>query len=202
MASGLTEAGNLIIEDGTIVAGANSFATIAVADAYALLRQHGPFIAWDGADESNKVAALITATDYLCRRWLWGGSLTNTTVPQDLCFPRRIVGGILYDSDLVDVTDTVPDKIIECQILYAVRAIDPTSNEAIALVADTNPQETDGRVVRRKREKLGPLEEETYYAGSGSRVPTIKWRNYSDADECVRDSGLVATSTSDQSVRA
>lgn len=202
MASGLTEAANLIVEDGNIIAGANSFVGIAAADAYATLRQTGPFIAWLGADESNKVAALITATDYLCRRWSWAGTLTNLTTPQSLCFPRHISGSTLLDSEGIDVSNTVPAVIIECQILYAMRAINEVTNDAVALSFDTNPQESDGRVVSRKREKLGPLEEETYYANSGSRVPTIKWRSYSEADECVRDSGLMSTSAGDHLVRS
>ncbi|KKN40612.1 hypothetical protein LCGC14_0731740 [marine sediment metagenome] len=192
MATGLTELSDLIVEDGTIVAGANSFTDIATVNDYANLRQTGPFLAWIDADESNRVAALIIATDYLCRRWDWRGIISDEVTPQDLCFPRFIDGGTLFDSDGVDVTDTVPDKVIECQILYAVRAIDALTNEAVALMFDTNPQEEDGRIVSRKMEELGPLKEETRYFGSGSRPTTVKWRNYGAADECVRDSGLAA----------
>lgn len=201
MAGGLTESGDLIVEDGTIIADANSFTTRAFVTAYANLRQTGPFILWIDADESNQVAALVIATDYICRRWQWNGEITDSDTPQDLCFPRFINGGTLFDSFGVDVEDTVPDKIIELQALYAVRAIS-SLGEAQALMFDTNPQEDDGRVIRKIREKMGPFEEETEYAGSASRLVTVKWRNYGPADEAARDSGLLSAAAGDVVSRA
>ena len=59
----------LIVEDGTLPAGANSFASVADADAYHAARLTA---AWtDELAEAQKEAALIRASDWLNRKVMW-----------------------------------------------------------------------------------------------------------------------------------
>ena len=61
----------LIVEDGTLPAGANSFASVADADAYHAARLTA---AWtDELAEAQKEAALIRASDWLNRKVMWNG---------------------------------------------------------------------------------------------------------------------------------
>lgn len=202
MASGLTESADLVVEDGTGKDDANSFSSIATALAYTRLRQSGPLARWALADESNQVAALIIGTDYVCQRWQYVGAISvedaGSGDPQALCFPRNNYGSDLYDARGIDVTDTVPSQIIEATIEYACRALDSTTYQAIPLYFDPEVQDDAGRFVKMKREKLGPLEEETRY--SESRAVGVT-RSYTDADKIIRNSGLLA-GAGERAVRA
>lgn len=198
MATGLTESANLIVEDGTGKDDANSYASIAEADAYAFDRQVGPFIAWSAANESNKVAALIIATQYVDLRWRYVGTITvedaGSGAPQALKWPR----GPAFDADGIDVSDEVADQIIDATLEYAARAIDPSTCEARALFFDEENLDSANRFIKLKREKLGPLEEETRYSESRA---TSKIRDYGKADKIIRESGLLAAS-GERTVRA
>lgn len=52
----------IIVETGTGITGANSYASVADADDFHTLRQN---VAWIGANDAQKVAALVRATDYI-----------------------------------------------------------------------------------------------------------------------------------------
>jgi len=198
MASGLTESADLIVEDGTGVDGANSYTDIADATAYATLRQFGPFQTWLEADESNRVAALIQATAYLDIRWRFVGepSVEDTGLgdPQELAWPRTPA----VDSEGLDVSDTVPFQIVDATVEYAVRAIDPDTLEARSLLIDQESLDSANRFIKMKREKLGPLEEETRYSETRA---TSKLRDYGQADRIIRESGLLST-TGERTVRS
>ncbi len=78
-------------EDGTVVANANVYATVAEADAYH--DAHGN-TSWDEAGDDEKEAALLRATIGLDskyrERWLGYKSNHNaTTAPQFLAWPRK-----------------------------------------------------------------------------------------------------------------
>ena len=198
MASGLTEAGDLVVEDGTGKDDANSYSSIADADTYANERQVGAFIAWKDADESNKVAALIIATQYVDLRWRYVGSISVEDAgagdPQALKWPR----GPAVDADGIDVSDEVASQIIDATVEYAARAIDPTTLEARELLFDEENLDSANRFIKLKREKLGPLEEETRYSESRA---TSKLRDYGRADKIIRESGLLA-GAGERTVRA
>ena len=198
MATGLTEAGDLIVEDGTGVADANSYTDIADADAYANDRQVGALAVWLQADESNKVAALIVATQYLDSRWRFVGTIsvedTGAGDPQTLAWPR----GPAFNAEGIDVSDEVPDQIVDALIEYAARAIDPTTLEARALRIDEESLDSANRFIKLKREELGPLVEETRFSETRA---TSKTRDYGTADKIIRESGLLAV-TGERVVRA
>lgn len=198
MASGLTEADDLIVEDNTGVEDANSYVSIAEADAYATLRQFGPFQSWLDADESNKVAALIQASAYLDLRWVFVGEIsfedTGSGDPQTLAWPRTPAA----DVEGTDVSDTVPLQILDATVEYAARAIDPATLGARSLLFDEENLDSANRFITSTREKLGTLESETRYSQTRSLSRT---RDYGNADKIVRESGLLAV-TGERVIRA
>lgn len=81
----------IIVEDGSIVAGANAYASLAVIDAFHEDRLN---TIWTSADDETKEAAMLRATAGLesnyRSRWLGFKADHNaTTAPQFLAWPRR-----------------------------------------------------------------------------------------------------------------
>lgn len=95
----------LIVEDGTMPAGANSFASLADADAYHAARLTE---AWaDSLAGDKKEAALIRATDWLNRKVRWEGC--KTTRKQRMAWPRT---GVATRGGPVP-SDEVPAEVVE-----------------------------------------------------------------------------------------
>lgn len=92
----------LIVEDGAIVADAESYITVADADAYFTARGNA---AWDALVTADKEAALRKATDYMTGRYglRWKGVRVNEL--QALDWPRSgaYANGFLIDADVVPV---------------------------------------------------------------------------------------------------
>lgn len=111
-----------VVEDGTGLADANSYVSVAEADAYHSARAN---TAWSG-DDTVKQAALIRATDYLEQKYAgrWKGCVLNEA--QSLSFPRDVEG--------------VPAKLKQAVCLLALEGI---------AGADLNP--TQGRAVKREK---------------------------------------------------
>ena len=160
----------LIVEDGTGLDDAESFAAVAYADAYWLARGGA---SWAALSEGAKEIALRLATDYMEIRWRsrWKG--LRLTAGQALAWPRSDV----VDEDGYDVAaDAVPTRVANACVEYAFRA---ASGD---LIPDPETDATGGTVTR-KREKVGPIEEETEYLLTSS-VKTIK--PYPKADRTLR----------------
>lgn len=93
----------IIVEDGTGLEDAESYISVADADAYHAKRLN---TAWAGFDTATKEALLIKATEYMVGKYgpLWYGCRVNAT--QALDWPRYhvpdMVGGYI-DSDIVPV---------------------------------------------------------------------------------------------------
>lgn len=161
-----------VVEDGTGVADANSYADVAFADAYFLDRANAT---WAGAVASAKEAALIKATDYMELRFKdrWKGNLAPEATT--LSFPRQY----LYDrrGELVDfATDGIPTDIKKATVEYALRA----------LSADLLPDPTvaeSGQAVKRTFDKVGPIETEVEFEGGAARPDLI--RPYPTADKLL-----------------
>ena len=107
----------LIVEDGSIVAGAESY--ISVADAETFLNNRG--LTLTGA-ESDKEAALRKATDYMVQvyRMRWQGWKVDQT--QALDWPRNSVyvdQSINYDNTIV--AHLVPNNIVPLDSLAFVK---------------------------------------------------------------------------------
>lgn len=130
----------LVIEDGTIVAGANSFVSRAEIIAYAASR--GVIIPDDAASDVYAIRAM----DYfatLCFRGL--------QIVQSLSFPRSE----LIDGDTADDwVFTIPDNIKLAQMQLAL-----DSFNGVVLTYSANPS------ALLKRSKVGPLEREFFAPG-------------------------------------
>ena len=103
----------LIVEDGTGLSDANSYVSVAYADAYFLARN---VTSW--ASLSNKEALLIKATDYIEAVYseAWKGTTLLDT--QSLSFPRIIDDATVY-----------PDRLLKAVCELALKA-----NEGALLV--------------------------------------------------------------------
>ena len=128
----------LIVEDGSIVANANSYADLIGARAYADDR------GIDLPEDDELAAMLIRACDYLeaqeCR---FQGKRVSSS--QALAFPRS---GVFLNCDEVPV-DVIPRSLIAAQVQLAI---------AIAAGFDLQPNISPQDYVT--REKVGPIETE------------------------------------------
>lgn len=128
----------LVIEDGTVVAGANSF--VSVADAKAMS-------AGLGTDDELIEQRLLAAVDYL-ESLAWKGTPT-APADQVLSWPRY---GVEYDSRLLD-SDIVPAAVRRAQVMVAQALTD-------GLVLYANTSATSGSEKFVKRKKVDVLETE------------------------------------------
>ena len=134
----------LIVEDGTIVTGAESYISVADADAYFLARGNAAWAALTPA--ATKEAALRKATDYMTGRYglRWKGErvseLQALDWPRLWCERRNVINGAfpLYWDDT-----TVPVAVQRACAELAVRA------SAGELVPDVGAQV--------KSETVGPI---------------------------------------------
>lgn len=157
----------LIVEDGTVVAGAESYVTVAEADAYHTARGNA---AWD--DVEDKEAALRRATDYMVRmyRQRWKGIRKN--IAQTLDWPREMVytepfmrGGVGEYPYLVSniiVPAEVKTACIEFALRAAAAALAPdleraTSQETVGPISVTyDPASSEGTRYRELDALLAP----------------------------------------------
>lgn len=170
--------GDLVVEDGTGLAAANTYAVFADMDAYHSIRGNTD---WADATESDKVVALVRATDYIDRRFDFKGYLANPD-DQALSFPRITI----YDSEGRDQSDVVPPQIVDAVAEYVLQVLQDPNN------ADLMPdlEDQSGKFITMEREKIGPIEEETRYS-EDKGTSTVK--SYPYADRIIWDSGLVSS---------
>lgn len=131
----------LVIEDGSIVDGANSFASRAEVISYAAAR--GVTLA---DDETTDVLA-IHAMDYL-NTLCFSGDAVSTDVP----FPRS---GLVDGDTAEDYVHSVPAGIVKAQQQLALDV-----HNGVVLAPSANPD------AALKRSKVGPIEEEFFAPGS------------------------------------
>ncbi len=111
----------LTVEDGTGIAGANSYVSLATALIYHTDRNN---VAWLLASDTQRTAALIAATFYVDRMYLhrWPG--VKTTASQSLQWPRSWAADINGYS-IYGICQELKDAVCEAAL--------------IALSADLNP---------------------------------------------------------------
>jgi hypothetical protein len=126
----------LIVEDGSIVAGAEAYITVSNADTYFSNRGNAT---WSALTTAAKEQALRKATDYMGQRYIdrWKGLIVSES--QVLDWPRS---GVVVRGYQVD-DDTVPDAIQYACAMLAVRA------SAATLLAD------ESRTIRAR--SIGPI---------------------------------------------
>lgn len=130
----------MIVEDGSIVAGANSYATVEFADEYNTARGHDE---WLPLSNAKKESALICATDYI--ESIYGrrfeGYKVSTT--QSLSFPRTFV----YEESSNYV---VPSNVVPLFILR--------STVYLALISSKGKDLLEPQGARVTSEKVGDIE--------------------------------------------
>lgn len=149
----------LIVEDGTGLADANAYISVAYADNYFALRGN---TVWSALDTAKKEACIIQATDYIDMRW---GPFVNSVKTYDiqaLVFPRKI-------------WPTTPAQVAKACAEYAVRA-------SVAPLAPDLLQDESGYQITGKKEKVGPLQEDVDYASKGDGSELRHWKSYPGAD--------------------
>ena len=169
----------LVKEDGSVVAGANSYADASDADTFQTDRGRQ---AWLDADAAVKDAALVRATDYIETRFGLRFAGDRLGDAQTLSWPRS---GAKYPGTGNDFpTDEVPVDIVNATILYAEQTIGTGLLTSEMTELEIVPElDSTGRTVTSKREKVDVLEESTQYSG-GSSLRTIQ--PIPQADRLVR----------------
>ena len=158
-------------EDGSAFTDSNSYITVAFADTHHADRNNTIWI--DDIDPTEKQAVLIRATDYIDKRFGRKFRGERKTRGQALEWPRTSA----FDDDGFIFPD-LPLQLQKATAEYALRAFnvgvlspDPLSpNPAQSMESPAVARSTDvikGNVAR-KREKVGVLEEETWYASDNS----------------------------------
>lgn len=115
----------LIVEDGTIVAGADSYLSLAAAATY--WTNHGSPVAWTGATDAAKEAGLRYATLWIDAKFTWGGLIVSSD--QVLDWPRYNV----YDDEgrLVDDA-SIPQRVKDATAEMAKAHIDAALNATLS----------------------------------------------------------------------
>jgi hypothetical protein len=128
----------LVVEDGSIVTGANSFVTEAQIASYAAAR--GVTLPTSSDDELDAVAILgVKAADYL-QVQPWKGEVVSTT--QTMPFPRKNM----------NVTPTFPDNAVPLDVVEAQLQLTLFANNGIILLPSSMGS---GTLIK---EKIGPIE--------------------------------------------
>lgn len=132
----------LVVETGAVVAGANSYSTVAAADTY--LRAMGRATTWDTLDAETKVGRLIHATAYLDAAADWKGVIVDDD--QTLGWPRSGAvdkHGRLLDSDAVPTA--VRNAVIEIANVGAITTT-RTRNKASSTIGPISVTYEHGNV--------------------------------------------------------
>lgn len=160
---------SFIVENGTVIAGANAYVTVVEADAYFVDRM---VTAWMALLPNVKQASIIAATDYIDSRWgyMFKGCVIDDT--QALAFPRD---AFVDDNDVAFIPETLKKATYE----YAMRA-------SVSPLAPDVEQDASGYQVSRKIEKVGPIEERTDFAFLGPGATRQLLKPYPAADMLMR----------------
>jgi len=153
----------IIVEDGTMVTDANAYITLAFFKSWHSARGFDVSELEDGLIE----ASIVKATDYVDKRFGIRFVGTKKDKYQSLQWPRSDAWDLL--GDYID-SDRVPDALKRAVVEYALIAyklIDllpvpaPSFNKVNLTTGETEVAE--GGLLQRKKEKVGPIEEETWY---------------------------------------
>lgn len=150
----------IIVEDGTGLAAANSYASVEEANGYHIDRNN---TAWAAAEAVEREAALINATMYLDGTYKWDG--TRCYAAQALGWPRVL----MWDADLKAVaSNAVPAKVKAATCELALAAL----SGALAPALDRGGKVTS--------ESIGPISVSYASGAPGGKV-------YPIIDYLVRD---------------
>jgi hypothetical protein len=148
----------LTVEDGSVVAGADSYVSLTYASTYFVNRlQLSDGVAtdvWDAVDDDIKEASLRYATQYVDKRFDWNGSMADAD-DQELSWPRYNAydewRGITIDGDVVPTR--IKDAVCELAMVHAGEVL----NEVLSRGGDV------------RRVQVGPISEEYFESASAER---------------------------------
>lgn len=162
----------IIKEDGTGIANANSYATLAEAETYLEQTGRKSTGAWNTAGTDAKSAALISGTDYMDQRNRKRYKGTRFSSAQRLEWPRE---GVSDELDLLLDATAIPEAIGLAAIEYAFEGVGSS-------LTPTPVYDDTGREIKSKFEKVDVLEERTVYQDGKPRA----FRKYPAADLVLR----------------
>jgi hypothetical protein len=140
-----------VVEDGTIVANADSYTSVTDADTY--FTAHGSPATWTAATTAEKEGALRTARQWMDHAFDWKGVIVDDD--QVLDWPRDQV----YDDEgRAIATTTIPQALKDAQCEAALEHLTSSLSTPVAR----------GGMV--KRTKVGPLEKEFMDGAPGGRI--------------------------------
>jgi hypothetical protein len=164
------------VEDGTGVAGANAYISEAVADTHHADRGNTN---WAAAASPDKQFSIVRATDYVDKRFGKSFRGFRETKAQGLEWPRLSAfdnDDYLYSSP----DDRVPRHLQKAIAEYAIIALNLTLMPLPALPFSTRDPVTGvvttnaSGQVQRKKEKVGPIEEDTTFQNTTSHIVRAK----------------------------
>ena len=139
---------SFIVEDGTKVAGANSYVPVAYADAY--FSQYSNAI-WTGLLTSDKQAALITATQSVDLLYGQRYKSMPASSTQSLLWPRFVV--------IINRIQIVQSGTIPAQLMNAVSEVALMANQGINVFPVPN---TDAQL-KQQRNQVGTLVQDSVW---------------------------------------
>jgi hypothetical protein len=157
---------SLVVEDGTIVAGANSW--LSVAAALALAVNHEYELVWTALTTPNQEKHLIRGARYICLKYhsRWDGQRVSRD--QALDHPRF---GLCIDGYGIN-SNVIHTYVKQAQFEAAVRS---ASGEI--LIPDLDP-DTNAGALSYERFRVGPIEEQLRFDGAKSRVTKYPMIDY------------------------
>jgi hypothetical protein len=147
----------LVVENGTGMSNAESYVSVADADAYHVA--HTGSTTWAAASNTAKEIALRRATSYVDEKWAdqWKGS--RMAFSQALRWPR--VGALDLDGLLIP-TAPIPVRLRNAVAEIAAEIIDGT---------DPDPTETNEGATTSESISVGPISISESFSGSSSQQP-------------------------------
>lgn len=164
----------IVVEDGTGLANAVAYDSVANVSAYHAARGRTD---WAALSTPNMEAAIVRATDYIDARFGRRFRGDRAKQEQALEWPRWVA----YDDDgyLLVGSDVVPRQIKRAMAEYALISArfgelaptppSPVGSQAVATGVVTGPSRDPGVVIERKN-IVGPIDSSVRYADPGSRV--------------------------------
>lgn len=184
------------VEDGTGLAAANSYVSVADADTHHTDRGN---TTWTAASNGDKEVALVKATDYVDKRFGRRFRGYRTSKDQGLEWPR--ISAFDNDDYLLADVDDIPRQLVKAVSEYALIALqiillpiparpyavlDPATG-TVSTAADTS--------LLRNREKVGPVEQDQWFQEKKAMTPgagnslsgNINLPEYPAADEWLHE---------------
>lgn len=154
-------AATFVVEDGTGLATANSYLSVAGATAY--FEAYSDPSEWNLASTSDRETALRMATQWIDNRFRGRWKGTRGTATQRLAWPRA---GVVDEDGYGVEDDEVPQRLEEATAEMALRFV------ATASVTDIEADVDQSTQVVRERKRVDVLETETQYLPGGKRTGT------------------------------